>query len=171
VNRRKPRAPDTFVPPRVEISADGVAAFHNYDWYYRFMRSYLSARESVYLVPCAATKPIHRSPAHVRIYQRFAEFYGGSREILVVSEPVVLIRYGDLSALEDAFCYDFPPRLLNAESRALFVARLRELLDGKDVAGCLPAHHQSLVREAIGNRWENHWESGLYQMMKYAKSL
>ena len=169
MNRLMPPVPRGFRPPRVKNANSGRAAFHAYDWYYEWMRKFLPRDESVFLVPCAATKPIHTSPLHRNIYQKIAAREGLGRITLVVSEPVVLIRYSDLVVLEKTFCYDFPPKFLSAGARDLFVARLQTLLTGKDIIGCLPRHHASLVDDAVGlNRWKNLWTGDLFSMMRNA---
>lgn len=160
--------PTRFRPPIVTRKENGIKAFHSYDWYFEWVKSYLKNVRKVFLTPCAATKPIHSSPLHRSIYQKFSSVHGKDREVLVVSEPVVLIRYPDLYELEKFFCYDFPPKLLSLESRAFFVERLRLLLTNKDVLGCLPRHHATLIDDAIGNKWKNYWQGDLYLMMKKA---
>lgn len=163
--------PKNFKPPIVKKKERGIDAFHAYDWYFNYMRSHLENVESVFLVPCAATKPIHNSVLHKRIYQKHAKKYGKNREVLVVSEPVVLIGYQDLYDLEEKFLYDFPPKLLNPKSREFFVSRLNKLLDEKDISGCLPKHHARLINDAIGTNWENYWEKDLFEMMRRASKL
>lgn len=165
------RIPVKFKPPIVKRQNQGIPAFHQYDWYFYYMKQFLVDIEKVFLTPCAATKPIHTSPFHRNIYQKFAAVQENEREIFVVSEPVVLIRYQDLYNFERFFCYDFPPILLTEESRAFFVKRLRILLKGKDVAGCLPRHHASLINDAIGNNWKNYWRRDIYFMMRQANLL
>lgn len=152
---------------------DGVPAFRSYDWYFRWMRRHMKETTRVFLVPCAATKPIYRSPSHQRIHKTFAAVYGRGLTLLVVSEPVVLIRYPDLSSgdLEQHFHYEFPPAKLSTEAREFFIKRLSVLLSGKNVAGCLPSHHAALVNDAIGDGWRNYWSGGLYQMMGSARCL
>lgn len=163
--------PDEFEPPIVKGKNQGITAFHSYDWYFRWMERFLADVGKVFLTPCAATKPIHTSPFHRRIYQKFAAAQEDEREILVVSEPVVLIRYEDLYKFERLFCYDFPPKLLNQESRTLFVERLRSLLLGKDIAGCLPWHHATLINDAVGKNWENYWRGDIFSMIRRASLL
>ena len=164
-------APDLFSPPIVKDKKEGIGAFLSYDWYFDFIKKYIRNRNEIFLVPCAETKPIHTSPMHKSIYQKFAFKFGHGREVLVVSEPVVLIRYSDLRELETVFCYDFPPKLLDKECRDFFVKRLRRLLLNKDIVGCLPRHHASLVNDAIGIGWRNYWSGDLYAMMRKAGSL
>lgn len=166
-----PKVPEGFRPPIVTKEEQGVAAFHAYDWYFRSMQRYLRDKKAVFLTPCAATKPIHTSPLHRRVYQKYAMVYGGGRNLFVVSEPVVLIRYRDLFDLEPHFCYDFPCPLLGSDARALFVKRLRSILLGKDIVGCLPRHHATLVNDAVGKGWKNHWDGDLYTMMHKASLL
>jgi hypothetical protein len=166
-----PCVPRGFKPPIVKCSGRGQAAFFVYNWYFEFMANWLKNVRKVFLVPCAMTKPIHKSSAHCTIYQRYAEKYAADSEVLVVSEPVVLIRYDDLSRLGRVFHYDFPPRLLNDVSRATFVTRLAALLRGRDVAGCLPSHHAKLVNLAIGSDWKNYWRGDLFQMMRRGGEL
>lgn len=168
VARERLLVPARFKPPIVTRQENGTKAFHSYDWYFEWMKLYLKNVRKVFLTPCAATKPIHSSPLHRSIYQKLSSAYGKDREVLVVSEPVVLIRYLDLYELEKLFCYDFPPKLLSSESRAFFVERLRLLLTNKDVSGCLPRHHAVLINDAIGSRWKNYWQGDLYSMMKKA---
>lgn len=163
--------PSDLEPPIVKRKEDGVSAFHKYDWYFTWIRRHLKDVERVFLTPGAVTKPINSSPLHRAIYQRYAVRFGGSAAILVVSEPAVLIRYKDLSDLEPLFLYEFPPRLLGAETRTLFVKRLQIILRGKHVEGCLPRHHAALVSDAVGNRWKNYWDGDLYSMMRKAKKL
>lgn len=163
--------PNKFKPPIVKRENQGIAAFHAYNWYFHYMERFLADVKKVFLTPCAATKPIHTSPFHRRIYQKFATAQESEREILVVSEPVTLIRYEDLYTFERLFFYDFPPKLLNSKSRTLFVERLRTLLLGKDIVGCLPRHHASLINDAIGKSWENYWEGDIYFMMQKANLL
>jgi len=158
--------PRRFRPPVVTKKSQGEAAFHAYDWYFDKMKIILADTEKIFLTPCAATKPIHNSPLHRSIYQKFAEKYGNEREIFVVSEPVVLIRYQDLYEIERVFCYDFPPKLLDEKARRLFVERLRVLLTGKNITGCLPRHHALLVNDAVGKKWKNYWNGDLYSMMR-----
>lgn len=160
-----------FKPPKVKRLNQGVAAFHAYDWYFNWLSRRLARVRRVFLVPCAATKPIYESSLHRTVYQRYAAVYGRGREVLVVSEPVVLIRYHDLYILGKNFYYDFPPKLLRGESRELFVRRLCQALSGKDIIGCLPRHHASLIIDAIGDGWENHWSGDLFAMMKKASRL
>lgn len=167
-SRRQPLVPTRFRPPIVTRKENGVRAFHSYDWYFEWMRFYLKDVRKVFLTPCAATKPIHSSPLHRSIYQKYSSAHGKGREVLVVSEPVVLIRYPDLYELEKLFCYDFPPKLLSSESRAFFVERLRLLLVNKNVSGCLPRHHAALINDAIGHDWKNYWQGDLYSMMRKA---
>lgn len=143
-------------------------AFHRYGWYSEWMEYYLSGRKEVFLVPCAATKPIYLSSLHQSVYQKFAFACGRGRELLVVSEPVVLIRYQDLYDYEKYFLYDFPPKLLDEVAHAFFVKRLRVLLSGKKIYGCLPRHHAGLINEAVGCRWKNYWSGDLYDMKKKA---
>lgn len=164
------KKPISFKPPIVKSKQNGLEAFHAYDWYYSFLKKHLKHVEKVFLVPCAATKPIHQSPMHRSIYQKYIKKYGQDQSVLVVSEPVVLIRYQDLSVEESYFCYDFPPKFLNSDSRELFVERLK-ILEGKDISGCLPSHHANLITEAIGSGWKNYWKGDLYQMMKKASRL
>lgn len=163
--------PEHFIPPIVKEKKRGMAAFRAYNWYFWWMHEYLKGVRGVFLTPCAATKPIHASPLHRSIYQKYAVVYGEGKEVLVVSEPVVLIRYQDLYNYERTFCYDFPPQLLNVDSRDLFVRRLRMLLSGKVVEGCLPRHHASLVNDAVGLGWKNHWEGGMFSMSRKASCL
>ena len=163
--------PRNFKPPIVKKSSQGVAAFYAYDWYYRWMVKYMANVKKVFLTPCAATKPIYSSMLHRGIYQKFITAFGAGSEILVVSEPVVLIRYRDLYYLENQFLYEFSPRMLSSESRRLFVMRLKKLLSDKIVAGCLPRHHASLINDAIGNNWKNYWQGDIFDMMKRASAL
>lgn len=135
------------------------------------MSSRLLGVRKVFLTPCAATKPIYASPVHRNIYQKFAARFGYDATPLVVSEPVVLIHYQDLYDLEDAFRYDFPPRLLGGAARALFVERLHKLLSGRRIVGCLPRHHASLINDAVGTNWKNYWNGDLYSMVKKASLL
>ena len=167
----RPRVPEGFRPPIVAKEVQGIPAFHAYDWYFRSMQRYLSDKKAVFLTPCAATKPIHASPLHRCVYQKYALVYGGGREMLVVSEPVVLIRYQDLWNLERHFYYDFPCPLLSADARALFIERLRSILKGKDIVGCLPRHHATLINDAVGSGWKNYWSGDLYTMMRKASLL
>lgn len=168
---RSPALPWKFVPPVVRKSSQGIRAFYAYDWYFRWMAKYVADVKKVFLTPCAATKPICYSMMHRGIYQKFITAYGEGSEILVVSEPVTLIRYRDLYLLKNAFLYDFPPKMLSPESREFFVKRLKRLLSGKIISGCLPRHHASLINDAIGNDWKNYWEGDIYRMMKKASSL
>ncbi len=126
--------------------------------------------DSVFLTPCAATKPICSSTFHRRIFQPFAAVHGKGAECLVVSEPVVLIRYQDLYDFEKTFCYEFHPKMLS-ESRELFVERLRELLAGKHIIGCLPKHHAKLIDDAVGKGWKNHWDGNMYSMIRKGTRL
>jgi len=148
---KKSLVPGGFSPPKVRKAEDGVAAFHAYDWYFNFMRSWLKGVRKVLLVPCAKTKPIPLSVVHRGSFQKLFLKYPDYQP-LIVSEPVVLIRYADSLAPE--FKYDFPPNLLNEESRELFVDRLRELLKGKEVIGCLYSEKKKLIEDAIG-KFEN----------------
>lgn len=163
--------PRKFHAPVVKKISDGISAFKSYDWYFHWMQSYLANIEQLFLVPCAATKPIYTSPLHKSIYQKFSAIYGIGREALVVSEPVVLIRYPDLYKMINEFCYDYPPKLLSPESRAFFVHRLKTLLTGKNIVGCLPRHHATLINDAIGTNWENLWSGDMYHMIQKASSL
>ena len=163
--------PRKFNPPIVKNSLQGIPAFYSYDWYFKRMAKYMAGVKKVFLTPCAATKPIHSSMLHRGIYQKFITAFGKGHEILVVSEPVVLIRYQDLYNLENYFLYEFPPRMLTSESSEFFVSRLRKLLYGKIIAGCLPRHHASLINDALGYNWKNYWEGDLYEMMRKASSL
>jgi predicted RNA-binding protein len=163
--------PDKFKPPIVKRKSQGVTAFYSYDWYFNWMRGFLENVDEVFLTPCAATKPIYSSAMHRSIYRKFIAAKGYGREILVVSEPVVLIRYSDLYELENLFYYDFPPKLLDCNSRTLFIERLRSLLLGKNIIGCLPRHHASLINDAMGTDWKNYWQGDLYLMMKKANQL
>ncbi|MBI2024756.1 MAG: hypothetical protein HYT03_01520 [Candidatus Harrisonbacteria bacterium] len=163
--------PKQFRPPQVSNENQGVAAFCAYDWYFRWMKEYLGDKTKVFLVPCAATKPIHTSPLHRRVYQKYASAYGKNRILLVVSEPVVLINYQHLYNLEGSFFYEFPPKLLGKTARVLFIERLRELLEEKNIAGCLPHHHATLINDAIGTEWINYWSGDLYSMIKKASAL
>ena len=168
--RTDPRTWYGFTPPQVSTLGEGVSAFRAYDRYYQVVCRWLADKDSVYLVPCAGTKPIHTSPMHRSIYQKYARAFGGGREVLVVSEPAVLIRYADLERLEPVFMYDFPPHLLVGESRDLMVRRLAKALGEKDVRGCLPRHHADLVSSAVGS-FENDWSGGLYEMAWKAARL
>ena len=159
-----------FKPPIVKKSENGVAAFHSYDWYFEQMKEFLQDKEKVFLTPCAATKPIHTSNFHRLIYQKYAAVQK-DREILVVSEPVVLIRYQNLYDMEGAFMYDFPPKFLNQESRGIFVDRLSSLLSEKDIAGCLPKHHASLINDAVGTDWINYWDGNIFSMIRKANLI
>lgn len=165
------RSPLRFKPPIVRQATQGISAFHAYDWYFNWMRRYLKDTHMVFLTPCAATKPIHSSMLHRGIYQKFALAHGMGAELLVVSEPVVLIRYTDLYDLEDAFRYDFPPPLLDQSTRNFFVRRLRVLLAGHEIVGCLPRHHASLINDAVGTNWKNYWKGDIYSMMQRASRL
>lgn len=157
-----------FNPPTVKRKEQGEAAFHAYDWYFEQIRDFLKGVDKVFLTPCAATKPICSSSLHRSVYQKYITAKGAGREIFVVSEPVVLIYYEDLYDLEKHFFYDFPPKLLSPEARALFVARLREVLSGKNIEGCLPKHHASLINDAVGTNWKNYWQGDMLDMMKRA---
>lgn len=168
---RPPRVPYKFISPIVKKPSQGIPAFYAYDWYYKWMARYMTDVKKVFLTPCAATKPIYSSMFHRGIYQKFITALGGGSEILVVSEPVVLIRYCDLYNLKNAFLYDFPPKMLSPESREFFVSRLKRLLSGKIISGCLPRHHASLINDAVGNDWKNYWQGDIYRMMKKASSL
>ncbi|MBI2023219.1 hypothetical protein HYT01_01490 [Candidatus Giovannonibacteria bacterium] len=163
--------PRGFKPPIVRKEADGVSAFRRYDWYFHRMSSALIGMAKVFLIPCAATKPIYSSSLHRKVFQRFALAFGEDRELLVVSEPVVLIAYEDLYIMESAFLYDFPPKKLDQYSRQLFVSRLRELLSKKDIVGCLPRHHASLINDAVGENWKNYWRGDMYNMFRKASTL
>ena len=162
--------PKRFKPPIVKKKSDGEKAFHAYDWYFKWMKHYMKGVQSVFLTPCAATKPIYISSLHRCVYQPFARKYGAGREILVVSEPVVLIRYQDLYDFEKTFCYEFHPKMLS-ESRELFVERLRELLAGKHIVGCLPKHHAKLIDDAVGSGWKNYWIGGMFSMRSKGSKL
>lgn len=166
-----PRVPRNFTPPKIETEDEGIQAFHKYDWYFNWMQRYMNRVNDVYLTPCAATKPIHSSTFHRKIFQKFFAEYGGDSELLIVSEPVVLIRYQDLYNHEKVFCYEFLPKNLGQEARELFVKRLRTLLAGKSITGCLPRHHEFLVNDAIGDNWGNHWNGNMFQMIKRASSF
>ena len=168
---RKLVLPKRFIPPLVRSNTHGISAFHKYDWYFNWMKLYLAGKKSVFLTPCAATKPIYSSSFHRGIYQKFSAVYGKNKKILVVSEPVVLIRYQDLYTMEKYFMYDFPPKLLDITSREFFVKRLRILLSDKKISGCLPRHHASLINDAIGKNWKNFWDGDMYSMMKKASAL
>ncbi|MBI2109045.1 MAG: hypothetical protein HYT93_02605 [Parcubacteria group bacterium] len=166
----QPPVPKKFKPPVVEKKSDGVPAFHAYDWYFNWMKGFMKNVDGVFLVPCAATKPIYTSTFHRRIYQPFGATRGKGREILVVSEPVVLIRYQDLYDFEKMFLYEFHPKMLS-ESRELFVNRLRELLSGKHIVGCLPSHHAKLIDDAVGGGWKNYWDGNMYSMVEKGTKL
>ena len=168
---RSLQIPKKFQPPIVLKESRGVQAFLAYDWYFEWMQRHLKNVKNIFLTPCAATKPIFSSSLHRSVYQKFSLVYGKSRERLVVSEPVVLIRYSDLYDLEKVFCYDFPPRLLSFESRNLFVERLRLLLLGKNIVGCLPKHHAKLVTDAIGEDWKNYWCGDMFSMIRKASKI
>ncbi len=160
-----------FKPPIVTHPCQGTAAFHAYDWYYYTLMKTLAFEKKVFLTPCAATKPIYSSSLHKAIYQKFAEKFAGDRELLVVSEPVVLIRYSDLYEHEKHFFYDFPPKFLFPDSRKIFVERLRLLLSGKNIIGCLPRHHASLINDAVGIDWKNYWHGDFFAMVRKAAHL
>ena len=160
-------APVSFKPPVVKSKSQGIKAFHSYDWYFNWLSNHLENVDKIFLTPCAKTKPIYTSPLHRRIYQKYNALYQGEYELLVVSEPVVLIRYQDLYDLEKEFCYDFPPKLLDETSRGLFIQRLNVLLEGKEIIGCLPKHHERLINYAIGKgNWENLWRGDVFSMMR-----
>ena len=57
------------------------------------------------------------------------------------------------------------------EARALFVERLRSILTDKDIVGCLPRHHASLINDAVSNNWTNYWDGNIFSMMKRAGAL
>ena len=164
------KIPHNFKPPIVRKSENGISAFHSYDWYFRQMEGFLQDRRQIFPTPCAATKPIHTSNFHGLIYQKFATNQK-DREILVVSEPVVLIRYQNLYDMEGAFMCDFPPKFLNQESRGIFVDRLNSLLSGKDITGCLPKHHASLINDAVGTDWTNYWDGNIFSMIRKANLI
>lgn len=165
------KIPRSFKPPIVTSKEQGVAAFHKYDWYFKWMEDFMRDVDKVFLTPCAQTKPIHTSSLHRCIYQKYIKTKGVGREIFVVSEPVTLILYQDLYDLEKQFCYEFVPKLLSPQARELFVTRLRTLLLGKDVAGCLPSHHASLITDAIGKKWKNYWQGDMLEMKRQANKL
>lgn len=171
MNLHPPVVPSIFRPPIVKKSSYGITAFYKYDWYFKWMLKYMADVKKVFLTPCAATKPIQSSMLHRGIYQKFITAFGEGSEILVVSEPVVLIRYRDLYDLENTFLYEFSPKMLSSESREFFVKRLRRLLSGKIIAGCLPRHHASLINDAIGDNWKNYWQGDIFEMMERASAL
>lgn len=165
------KTPQNFIPPVVTEKSQGLAAFHSYDWYFEWAEQFMKGVDKVFLTPCAATKPICSSSMHRSIYQKYIRAKGMEREVFVVSEPVVLILYQDLYDLEQHFFYDFPPKNLSLEARDFFVGRLKTLLAEKDIEGCLPCHHASLINDAIGVGWKNYWQGDMLDMMKRANKL
>jgi hypothetical protein len=165
------KVPRAFKPPVVTAKDQGVAAFHKYDWYFKWMEEFMKDVNKVFLTPCAQTKPIYTSSLHRCIYQKYVRAHGMEREVFVVSEPVTLILYQDLYDLEKYFCYEFIPKLLSPEARELFVGRLRGLLKGKDIEGCLPSHHAALINDAVGENWKNYWQGDMLDMKKRANHL
>lgn len=163
--------PKRFVPPMVTHACQGSSAFHKYDWYYEQMLAALSSVQAVFLVPCATSKPIHRSPLQVRVFQKFYARFGEGRDLFVVSEPATLIYYPHLSLHERHFLYDYPCRFHNDETRTLFVKRLKPLLVGKDIAGCLPSHHARVINEVVGKNWKNYWRGNMFDMIKQGSAL
>lgn len=70
-----PLIPIEFKPPVVMRKTEGLDAFYAYDWYFSWMKQFMSGLEKVFLTPCAATKPIHSSTLHRYIYQKFIQFF------------------------------------------------------------------------------------------------
>ncbi len=102
------------------------------------------------LLPCADTKPFPESPSHKHGY--LPALHALDVDLWVVSEPLGVIPYDWVRRWPNAH-YDFPPRFVRGEGRAILVSRLRGWLaavgakyDALYLA--LPGHHMGLVREA-----------------------
>lgn len=102
------------------------------------------------LLPCADTKPFPESPSHKHGY--LPALHGLELDMWVVSEPLGVIPYDWVRRWPNAH-YDFPPRFVRGEARAILVGRLREWLEAvgaryETLYLALPGHHMGLVREA-----------------------
>ena len=105
------------------------------------------------LLPCAGTKPFPEAPSHAHGYLPALE--GKKVDLFVVSEPLGVVPY-DWSRRFPQAHYDFPPRFLQGEGRTLLVHRIADWLckvgtKYKKIYLALPAHHRSLVTEAMAS--------------------
>ena len=102
------------------------------------------------LIPCSTVKPYTDSPSHKHGYT--PGLADKDVDVWVVSEPMGVIPIEWAEEYPNTV-YDFPPKHVKGETRALLVERIREWMQTQGVKYdkiylALPLHHFKLVRDA-----------------------